>query len=477
MASILGQNYPANILGAQGPQMGILGGLGTLARGLFNPAGFGMAMAPAAQRAAQGMVQPLMQANQAMPWGGNDPTAIGIDPQAGTIDPSVMVPFASNVAGMATTGSMAGPAVPGAAGMGIRAYHGSPHDFDRFSMDKIGTGEGAQAYGHGLYFAENPSVAGQYKDNLATYKHIRDYNDANPKDRPGQVAQWWASGMDLDRVDEALKVLEPDSTQAMRDEWIKKGQALHDEMASRGRMYEVDIDASPDEFLDWDKPLSEQPEAIQDAIKSTETYKHYLAGNEAGRMQHPDTYPGSRWISFLQDEAARVDEAMSAPLPSALPDSRASWRSSSTSGLNVASDILHGKGIKGIRYNDAGSRSPDPLLDGKPIPDGDTAAKLAAEKLSLYGSVDAALQSFRGNVAPYAEGFTRKAEELIRSGRVAVPTEGATHNYVVFDENTINILKKYGLAGLTAGGGAALALGGSDPASAEQPSYSTARRF
>ena len=36
---------------------------------------------------------------------------------------------------------------------GITAYHGSPHTFDKFSMDKIGTGEGAQAYGHGLYFA------------------------------------------------------------------------------------------------------------------------------------------------------------------------------------------------------------------------------------------------------------------------------------------------------------------------------------
>ena len=47
----------------------------------------------------------LMQANQAMPWGGNDPRAIGIDPQMGTIDPSVMVPFATDVAGMATTGT------------------------------------------------------------------------------------------------------------------------------------------------------------------------------------------------------------------------------------------------------------------------------------------------------------------------------------------------------------------------------------
>jgi hypothetical protein len=41
----------------------------------------------------------------------------------------------------------------------ITTYHGSPHDFDEFDMSKIGTGEGAQAYGHGLYFAENENVA------------------------------------------------------------------------------------------------------------------------------------------------------------------------------------------------------------------------------------------------------------------------------------------------------------------------------
>ena len=46
---------------------------------------------------------------------------------------------------------------------GIRAYHGSPYDFDKFDISKIGTGEGAQAYGHGLYFAGNPGTAGSYK--------------------------------------------------------------------------------------------------------------------------------------------------------------------------------------------------------------------------------------------------------------------------------------------------------------------------
>ena len=49
---------------------------------------------------------------------------------------------------------------------GITAYHGSPHEFDEFDTSKIGTGEGAQAYGHGLYFAESEPVAKQYRERL-----------------------------------------------------------------------------------------------------------------------------------------------------------------------------------------------------------------------------------------------------------------------------------------------------------------------
>ena len=48
----------------------------------------------------------------------------------------------------------------------IKAYHGSPHDFDEFSNDAIGTGEGAQAYGYGHYLAESEDVATGYKNAL-----------------------------------------------------------------------------------------------------------------------------------------------------------------------------------------------------------------------------------------------------------------------------------------------------------------------
>lgn len=49
---------------------------------------------------------------------------------------------------------------------GITAYHGSPHDFDQFDISKLGTGEGNQSYGHGLYFAGNEKIAKHYRDTL-----------------------------------------------------------------------------------------------------------------------------------------------------------------------------------------------------------------------------------------------------------------------------------------------------------------------
>ena len=44
--------------------------------------------------------------------------------------------------------------------------HGSPHDFDRFSTDHMGTGEGFQAFGWGLYFTESMGIAKDYARSL-----------------------------------------------------------------------------------------------------------------------------------------------------------------------------------------------------------------------------------------------------------------------------------------------------------------------
>lgn len=46
------------------------------------------------------------------------------------------------------------------------AYHGTPYKFDKFTLDNIGAGEGAQAHGWGLYFAEDKKVSEDYRERL-----------------------------------------------------------------------------------------------------------------------------------------------------------------------------------------------------------------------------------------------------------------------------------------------------------------------
>lgn len=76
----------------------------------------------------------------------------------------------------------------------IVAYHGSPHDFNKFSTEKIGTGEGRQAFGYGLYFADNGDIAKWYADRLADVdiqldgKPLADVLDNEEWD---PTWQWW----------------------------------------------------------------------------------------------------------------------------------------------------------------------------------------------------------------------------------------------------------------------------------------------
>lgn len=51
------------------------------------------------------------------------------------------------------------------------AWHGSPYDFREFLLSMIGVGEGAQAHGWGLYFAQNRKVSERYKERLTQHGH------------------------------------------------------------------------------------------------------------------------------------------------------------------------------------------------------------------------------------------------------------------------------------------------------------------
>lgn len=229
----------------------------------------------------------------------------------------------------------------------IRAYHGSPHDFDRFSLDKIGTGEGAQAYGHGLYFAESEDVARSYRDALQNSALSLGGNVVADNPRLARLAKAYPSvdsAMQGARnrllsAEERLRSATDDLDRMLAEADVREVRAeLADlepyqgqwfDHVPTGRMYEVGINAHPDTFLDWDAPLSEQPEIVQRALPDLAHPEWLQRRNNAerladGTLTGPGVYHAP--LSLDQRSAVRATQA---------------WRDA---------------GINGIRYLDGNSR-------------------------------------------------------------------------------------------------------------------------
>ena len=58
--------------------------------------------------------------------------------------------------------------------MQVDAWHGSPYEFDKFTTEKMGTGEGHQAFGWGLYFTDIKGIAEAYAKALT--KQLPSFN-------------------------------------------------------------------------------------------------------------------------------------------------------------------------------------------------------------------------------------------------------------------------------------------------------------
>lgn len=155
---------------------------------------------------------------------------------------------------------------------GIRAFHGSPHDFDRFSTDAIGTGEGAQQYGHGLYFAQNEKVAKEYRDQLTPRDHdyedwlMGKYKDAENNQDYARMEMYERAMMHDTPQDFKDLAADTDYDDDYRELAAEIGEEIEEYGANFGSMYEVDIDANPDELLDYYAPLKDQPKKVQKAI-------------------------------------------------------------------------------------------------------------------------------------------------------------------------------------------------------------------
>ena len=184
---------------------------------------------------------------------------------------------------------------------GILAFHGSASDFDEFKLSKIGTGEGAQAFGDGLYFTDSKDIAKFYRDGVRGFKDLQgkvEYNykgeifkltsdTAKTKEELG-VAKILEHAISTNRYPEKakenlIKVLERDikiaqsrnDTSDISDLLIKsytknlediKNIDTSNFKKSTGKTYEVKIDAVMNDLVDYDKPLGNQNNNVKDVL-------------------------------------------------------------------------------------------------------------------------------------------------------------------------------------------------------------------
>ena len=216
--------------------------------------------------------------------------------------------------------------------------------------------------------------------------------------------------------------------------------------ASKGSMYQVDIDASPDELIDYDLPMSEQSEVVQKALGHT--VKNYEGNPEKAlrdflATDYAKAFPEARDVSRAQmilddpdydvlidgqdwvDSQMRTTGTFYNTLGSDKGGSAYYRAAEKMGGTEALSKTLSDKGIKGIRYSDQMSR-------GK-----EYEVKLETSK----GSYE---------TEPLQYGTRKEAEEAAKNyqdkGFKTQIETNRTSNYVIFDDRLISIAKKYGIA-------------------------------
>lgn len=188
------------------------------------------------------------------------------------------------------------------------AWHGSPFDFDSFDLGKIGAGEGNQAHGWGLYFAENRKISEAYKDTFGwkglaidldgkRYTQHEDgtfvaNNEAVAEGSPLDYAlnQLIASKGNKDtavkELRETVKRRTDSANEAVKKQNIDFTQAadllekINNVNVTRGgKMYEVNVPEN-DVLLDEQSPLFKQPLRVLKGLSKL----HYASAYTAGKL-------------------------------------------------------------------------------------------------------------------------------------------------------------------------------------------------
>jgi hypothetical protein len=232
---------------------------------------------------------------------------------------------------------------------GMTVYHGSPYKFAKFDANKIGTGEGAQAYGHGIYVAENPNVANQYAKNVKDLDSIQSYNQ-----RLKQLSKM----MDEDSVyPGAYRTFNSEKGKKAAQEYDAVLEMRNQKSTDPGNLYKIDLpDEHIEKMLDWDMPLSKQHPEIQNAIKNVENLRTQKVLN-ARIETKKDLLEQNKNIDIVDRQIQILKEEMENPtLPSASGESYYKMLRNQLGDQIKASETLKNLGIPGIKYLDQNSR-------------------------------------------------------------------------------------------------------------------------
>ena len=323
------------------------------------------------------------------------------------------------------------------------AYHGTPHEFDKFTLAHIGKGEGAQAFGWGLYFAENKDVAKFYKERLANRSQVLykgeeiDLTDDTPQNVAlrairieGNITKAFTrlKGI-LDSFEKAKFKVASDIQDKQNVEsaikWLNENKKDVGVKRS-GKLIKVDLKPKADEWLDWDKPLNKQSAKVKanlNKIKEKLEVDPLPEITKGMSQKHRETLE-SRRENLLK--SLDTFEETGRDFYFALASSGFSGVSES---MQDASLALKDAGIPGIRYKDALSRG---KFDFVPISD---------ERRTEITDRMNELQKVEIPSATEGEALRLLHEELSRlSGELArADADPTTNNFVVFDEELIEI--------------------------------------
>lgn len=217
------------------------------------------------------------------------------------------------------------------------AYHGAREDFDTFSTEFIGSGEGTQAFGWGLYFASRKEVAEFYRDQYSSGVFQFEGRTVPRAEFPAYLERWAANKGRKDgrELAEAARLLGRQGGNYMRAGRGQTGAVLKAlqflqgkaTFKSAGKLYHVELLPKEDEYLDWDKPLSQQSEYVK--ARLPEDYADDMTGMEFYK-ELANSLLEAHAATFGTDETIDPQE--------------------------LASSHLFSKGIPGIRFLDGTSR-------------------------------------------------------------------------------------------------------------------------